>query len=304
MRITQSMLSNNMLRHLMSSQQKLDTYLEQLYTGRKINYPSDDPVVAMKGIAYRTEVSEVGQFKRNAGEVRTWMDNSDAALDKATQTMHRLHELSIQASNSTYDKGELMSIKEEVVQLRDHLIDIANTKVSGKYIFNGKNTSEAPITVEDGEINININGDPVEIEVFKGSKIQANVSAKDLFGDNSENGFFGKINKFIEALEEPSSEDFDEENFAGFDESIENLDQNLSAILDSRAALGARMNRLDLIENRLDEQEVIAKEMMANNENVHFEEAITDLITQETLHRAALAAGSRIIQPSLIDFLR
>lgn len=294
-----------MLRHLMGSQQKLDTYLEQLYTGKKINYPSDDPVVAMKGIAYRTEVSEVEQFKRNTGEVRTWMDNSDAALDKATQTMHRLHELSIQASNSTYDKDELNSIKEEVVQLRDHLIDIANTKVSGKYIFNGKNTSEAPVTVEDGNITkIEINSDPVEIEVFKGSKIQANVAAKDLFGDDGDDGFFGKINQFIEALEESSSEDFDEENFAGFDESIENLDQNLSAILDSRASLGARMNRLDLIENRLDEQEVIAKETMANNENVHFEEAITDLITQETLHRAALAAGSRMIQPTLIDFLR
>src|SRR5690625_7911927 len=145
MRITQSMLSNNMIRHLMSSQQKLDTYLEQLYTGRKINYPSDDPVVAMKGIAYRTEVSEVGQFKRNAGEVRTWMDNSDAALDKATQTMHRLHELSIQASNSTYEQDELNSIKEEVMQLEKHMEDIANTQVRGKYIFNGINTTEPPI---------------------------------------------------------------------------------------------------------------------------------------------------------------
>lgn len=289
-----------MLRHIMDSQQKLDKYLEQLYTGRKINYPSDDPVIAMKGIAYRTEVMEVEQYKRNASEVKTWMDNSDAALDKATQAMHRLYELAVQASNSTNDTDELNSIKKEVEQLRDHLVDIANTNVSGKYIFNGKDTKNPPITVtEDGDIiTNNINNEPVEIEVFKGTLVQANVSAKDLFHSDDDDGLFQVINNFIEVLgeENPTSE--------GFNEAIEQLNKNTSKILDARASLGARMNRLELIDNRLDEQEVIAKQVMAENENVHFEEAITQLITQETLHRAALAAGSRMMQPTLIDFLR
>ena len=293
MRITQSMLSNNMLRHLMDSQQKLDKHLEQLYTGRKINFPSDDPVIAMKGIAYRTEVSEIDQFKRNTGEVRTWMDNSDAALDKATQAMHRLYELSIQASNSTYEQDELNSIKEEVMQLEKHLVDIANTQVSGKYIFNGINTTEPPITFgNNNEINIDTRDGSIDIEVFKGTYVQANVDATELFDED----FFENISGFIEALEDPENSDFNE--------IIQGLDQNTSQILDSRASLGARMNRLDLIENRLDEQEVIAKQTMAENENIHFEEAITALITQETLHRAALAAGSRMMQPTLIDFLR
>lgn len=293
MRVTQTMLSNNMLRNLMDSQQKLDTYLEQLYTGKKISRPSDDPVVAMKGIGYRTEVSEVEQFKRNAGEVNTWMDNSDAALDKAGQAMQRMHELAVQASNATYTESELSSIKEEVAQLKEHLIDVGNTSVNGKYIFNGMNTTEAPIEVDDsGEITIEINGDPVNIEVFKGSKIQANVDADELFNED----FFNHIDNFIDGLNDPESADFDQ--------SLEELDENISIILDSRASLGARMNRLELIENRLEEQEVIAKQTMSENEDVHFEEAITNLITQETLHRAALSAGSRIIQPTLIDFLR
>src|SRR5690625_1144799 len=240
MRITQSMLSNNMLRHLMDSQQKLDKHLERLYTGRKINFPSDDPVIAMKGIAYRTEVSEIDQFKRNTGEVRTWMDNSDAALDKATQAMHRLYELSIQASNSTYEQDELNSIKEEVMQLEKHLVDIANTQVSGKYIFNGINTTEPPITFgNNNEINIDTRDGSIDIEVFKGTYVQANVDATELFDED----FFENISGFIEALEDPENSDFNE--------IIQGLDQNTSQILDSRASLGARMNRLDLIENRL-----------------------------------------------------
>lgn len=64
------------------------------------------------------------------------------------------------------------------------------------------------------------------------------------------------------------------------------------------------MNRLDLVENRLSEQEVIAKRVMSDNEDADMEKVIMNLKTQESVHRAALAAGSRIIQPTLLDFLR
>src|SRR5699024_10896718 len=106
MRVTQNMLSNNMLRHLMNSQSKMDKYLEQLYTGKKIRRPSDDPAIAMKGMNYRTQVIEVEQYKRNTAEVHNWMDNSESALNEAIQTMQRIRELAVQASNSTYSDDE------------------------------------------------------------------------------------------------------------------------------------------------------------------------------------------------------
>src|SRR5690625_851510 len=142
MRVTQGMLTSNMLRHLMNSQQNMDKYLEQLYTGKKITRPSDDPVIATQGMIYRTQVAEVKQYKRNTGEINNWMDNTDAVLDKSTQAMQRIRELAVQASTSTYGEGERASIKEEVEQLKEHLIELANTSVNGKYIFNGTNTGK------------------------------------------------------------------------------------------------------------------------------------------------------------------
>mgnify|MGYP001182218832 CR=1 FL=1 len=295
MRITQTMLSNNMLRNLMNSQVKMDKYLEQLYTGKKIRRPSDDPVIAMKGMGYRTEVIEVEQYKRNVSEMHNWMDNTDAALDKATKAMHRLSELAVQASNAPYGSEERNSIKEEAEQLRDHLIDIANTKVSGKYIFNGTSTNEEPIKVdENGHITSYPNDTvPVMIEVFKDVTLQANVSPEEVFNQE----LFDNIQNFIDDLDD--SDKVDE-----LSNHIGTLEDSTINIVNARADLGARMNRLELVEHRLDEQEIIATRTMSNNEDVHFEEAITNLITQESLHRAALAAGSRIIQPTLVDFLR
>ena len=123
------------------------------------------------------------------------------------------------------------------------------------------------------------------------------MNANEVF--NTE--FFNAIEDFEQVLR---SGDETEEEPSSLDDSIAALNNQTTKIVDARANLGARMNRLELVENRLAEQEVIAKKTMSENEDIHFEEAITNLITQESLHRAALSAGSRIIQPTLVDFLR
>ncbi|HLR72902.1 MAG TPA: flagellar hook-associated protein FlgL, partial [Pseudogracilibacillus sp.] len=176
MRVTQSMLQNNMLNNLFKSQSNMDKYLKQITTGKKINRPSDDPVIAMKGINYRTEVTEAEQYTRNATEVWNWFDHSDDVLGKSTKAMQRMEELANQAANGTNTQDELNSIKKEVEQLKEQMIEMANTQVNGKYIFNGTDTDKPLIKKEkndNGEVEIEFNtGDGreemVEIEVSKG----------------------------------------------------------------------------------------------------------------------------------------
>lgn len=289
-----------MLNNLFKSQSNMDKYLKQITTGKKINRPSDDPVIAMKGINYRTEVTEAEQYTRNATEVWNWFDHSDDVLGKSTKAMQRMEELANQAANGTNTQDELNSIKKEVEQLKEQMIEMANTQVNGKYIFNGTDTDKPLIKKEkndNGEVEIEFNtGDGreemVEIEVSKGINMEVNVSPEGVFDQE----LFDHIDGFITALE---NGDDDEIN-----QSLENLQDSSSNIIQSRAELGARMNRLELIEDRLENQVVIAKDTMAKNEGVEFEEAVTNLLTQEVIHRAALSAGSKIIQPSLVDFLR
>lgn len=293
MRVTQGMLTGNMLRNLMTSQEKMGTYLDQLTTGKKINRPSNDPVIAMKGMGYRTQVAEVEQYKRNVGDIHNWMDNSDAALNQTTQALQRMRELTIKASNSPNDKDELESIKKEVAQLEEHLMELGNTQVNGKYIFNGTNTKDRPIIKVGEAYNVSADNSDVIIEVGHGTRITVNVNPEDVFTEE----LFNDIAELKAILS-------GEQDRSELDGRIEALDSHINDTIHARADLGARMNRIELVEDRLDEQIVIAKKTMSENEDIDFEEAITNLITQESLHRAALSAGSRIIQPSLIDFLR
>lgn len=303
MRITQSMLQNNMLRHLFKSQQEMDKYFTQIYTGKKIRRPSEDPVIAMRGIGYRTELEEVKQYQRNVSNVWSWMDHADDALDKATKVMQRLEELAIQAKNDTLSQSERHSILEEVKQLEQHLITIANTSVNGRYIFNGTDTNHAPVVYDESEgkgiiwepadPNVESGRDkPVIIEVSKGITFEVNIDPDSVFPQE----LFDVIKDFKDALNGDPLKDIDD--------SIGALQEVTQKIIRGRADLGARMNRLELIEDRLSQQGIIAEDIMKKNEGVDFEEAVMNLLAQEAVHRAALASGAKLIQPSLIDFLR
>src|SRR5690625_3327882 len=127
MRITQTMLQNNMLNNLFKSQAQMHKYLTQINTGKKITRPSEDPVIAMKGMGYRTEVAEVEQFRRNASEAWSWLDHSDDVLDKATKAVQRIEYLAVQAANGTYGEDERAAIAQEVRQLREQIAELANT---------------------------------------------------------------------------------------------------------------------------------------------------------------------------------
>lgn len=399
MRITQGMLIQSNLNYISKNYERYDEILDQVNTQKKITRPSQDPVVAIKGMEYRSQVVEVEQFQRNLSEVYNWMDNADSTLDETTQVLQRMKELTIQASNETYTPDQRNGVAKEIRELQGHLESLANTKVNNRYIFNGTNTNTKPVDIENigknisditvdnkanmvvqyngkeytydsnppiGDLNIPLddgetlekgtayvfkNGDEeltlismevkatlddgesvinkeepiilktssgdrvnlssediiisqkssystnqsdVEIEVMKGIKMNVNIRPQNVFSAE----MFSNVSNLIKALEEPSQKASDINKF------LDKIDQHLDEVTAERADLGARYNRVELIENRLGRQDTIAKQTMSDNEDIDFEQAVTNLKIQEMVHQAALAVGARIIQPTLMDFLR
>ncbi|MCS0827721.1 flagellar hook-associated protein FlgL [Cytobacillus firmus] len=286
MRVTQSMLSNNMLRNLSNSYSRLDKLQDQISTQKKFTKPSDDPVAAMMGMNYRTDLNRIHQYTRNIGEVRNWVDSTDDALDKGVLALQRIRELTLQASNGTLEGDQRKAVAEEVKQLKEHLQNIGDTQVGGKYIFNGNQTNVRPS--ESG-----FQSGTIELEVFSGIKIPVNTEGKALFGDMLSDD--GDIQKLITALES---------NDPAVGDMLESIDKNIDNFLSARAQIGAKQNRVDLMEDRLSQQEVFSTRILSDNEDIDMEKAIIDLTTQESIHRAALSVGARIIQPTLTDFLR
>lgn len=315
MRVTQSMLSNNMLRNLSSSYDRLGKLMEQASSQKKITRPSDDPVVAMLGMSYRTDLNQINQFDRNMGEVKNWIDTTDSALDNSVKSLQRIRELTVQASSGTLETDQRAAIAAEIKELQEQLLNLADTQIGGKYIFNGTKTNVRPSEDRDG-----LSSDPILLEVFPGIKLPLNIDGDKLFGDyikgsqllkdgvEIDDDFFeqaGPIHQLIIEL------DLNNPDFANVEIPKEELnhylaeiDAEIDKILQARANIGAKQNRVELMEDRIGQQKVFSTRIMAENESVDIEEVITELITQESIHRAALGIGARIVQPSLMDFLR
>jgi flagellar hook-associated protein 3 FlgL len=292
MRVTQGMLTGNMLKNIHQNYQRLGKIQDQLSTGKKISKLSDDPVIAVKGMNYRTDLVEVEQYERNLSEVYNWITNSEDALEKSTDVLQRVRELVVQASNDTYDEKQRNSIAKEVEQLKEQLISLGNTNIGGKYLFNGTNTQEERIV--NGGINPTTNAGPVMLEISKGISVQVNVPPDNLFNDK----LLGDINSLIANLKDPNASN------QSFQVDLANMDNLLGEFNNERSELGAKYNRVELVENRLAEQVISTKKMISDNEDIEYEKAILDLKIQESIHRAALDTGARIIQPTLMDFLR
>ncbi|MGG0390804.1 flagellar hook-associated protein FlgL [Priestia megaterium] len=293
MRVTQGMLAANSLKQISNSYNKLETLQNQLSTGKKITRPSDDPVVATKGMAYRSNLSEVNQYKRNLTEAQSWFDSSESGLEQVNSILQRTKELVVQGLNGTNESDDRQAIAREIEQLKLDYMQVGNTQVAGNYIFNGVNVEAAPISENaSGMIESNINLDPFSVEVSKGIQLRVNIHPENIFGQ----GAFDLMNNVQTA--------FEQNDVNSLKDLSTQVDTQLSTLLAERSELGARSNRLELIENRLDSQEITATKMLSNNEDADIEKVITDLTVQESVHRAALGVGAQIIQPTLLDFLR
>ena len=95
-----------------------------------------------------------------------------------------------------------------------------------------------------------------------------------------------------------------QDNTDGIGEAIGNLDIDLDILLNDRTVLGARINRLDSTKARLEDSEVFLREQLSLVEDADLAELITELTTLENAFQAALAAAARVLQPTLMDFLR
>lgn len=324
MRVTNTMLINNMVYNINQNLKTMEKLQYQLATGKKFRVPSDDPIGASKSLKFNTDISKLEQYKRNAEDALSWLDDTEAALGEINEVLKRAYELAVQAANGTYEGDDLTKIKEEIDQLKEHLMQIANTTYAGRHIFSGYKTDQPLLIEKDGKIVYNdvFVGDLAlkEDEVFEynvglSEKIDVNIVGIKVFGvgvvgefGDFENNFSGRkgdagdsvtlidvFNKFSQALENSDAD--------GLQNAISNLQASMKQISSVRAEVGAKMNRLQLTTKKLDSQINNVKELLSYNEDVDVAEAMMNLSMAQNVYVSSLMTGAKIIQPTLAQFL-
>ena len=160
MRITNNMMTANTIWNLNQNLERLSKAQEQASSQSKIQLPSDDPVVAARAIKYRNYVAKVEQYQKNVDNASSWQEVTDSALSDLGDIIKRLKELTVQASSDILSDSDQESIKTEVSELKQQVVDVMNTSYAGRYVFAGYETDSPPYAIESTEL-----GDKV---TFKG----------------------------------------------------------------------------------------------------------------------------------------
>lgn len=306
MRITNNMLSSQLLLNLNRNAQQMNNTQTQLATGRKINKPSDDPVGITYSLRYRAELSSNEQYQKNVDSAVSWLDFNDTVMNQAGSVVQRLRELTVQASTGTNPQSALDSINEEVKQLKEQLIDISNSKLNGKYIFNGETYDVKPYdfpTNSDGSLDTtnaaSVVTDKGKINFIVGESVQLpiNVSGNEVFGTGAEDdNLFVIVNTIMKALTDGNQKELSDQ--------LDNIDSRTDKMLAIRSEIGAKTNRVDLMMGRLDDLGINLTDLQSKVEDADYAELSMQSKIQENIYNASLSAGAKIISPSLVDFLR
>jgi flagellar hook-associated protein 3 FlgL len=308
MRVTQDSISRRFLNDLSSVSNRVDRAQREMSSQKKLLKPSDDPVGAQRSILTRTELSANTQHQSNISQARGWLQTTDDSLTAIADVLHRARELTVQGASDGTGPDARKNIALEIDQLVGAVKQAANASYGGIYIFGGTKTTTQPYdttTVPPVDAYAGDTG-VVAREIGPSIALQVNTvpddgTATTLLGSGgADAGLIATLRNISAHLSSGTAAGAE----ALRNNDLVRLDDNLEQLNNVRAEVGATLNRLDAADARLQAAEDAATQLLSDTEDVDFAKAALTLSTQQTVYEAALRSGARIIQPSLLDFLR
>ncbi|MFB6364642.1 flagellar hook-associated protein FlgL [Paenibacillus elgii] len=296
LRVTQSMMHSQVLGNITNNLRRMSNNQDMLSTGRKINQPSDDPVGITYALRYRSELSMNEQYQKNVDMAKSFLDHTDTVMGQIGELLQRAKELTTRGVNGTNPQSALDAIAQEMGQIYEHVVTLGNDKMNGKYIFNGQFTDKQPYTLANAPAD-QTDTKLINFQFGAGITLPINVTGEQTFGSPSDADNMFAVLKGVQTA-------FASGNKAQAEVLMDKLDTRLTKFLDMRAEVGARVNRVDLIENRLEDLTQNLTSLDSKVEDADIAKTITDLKQYENIYQASLSVGAKIVQPSLLDYLR
>ncbi len=184
--VTNQMFENQFLTGLEQNLQSELSDTEEISTGHRVNQPSDDPAALVQIVGYKTQLSDITGYQNAITIAKAPLQSLDTSLSTLNNTLERANELAISSGSGTTDPQSMKAIADEVQQLSGTAVNIANTNVSGQYIFAGDNSNVNPINPNTGELLTDNNSITQNIGV--GVNVTTNVPAGSLFSFARVNG--------------------------------------------------------------------------------------------------------------------
>jgi flagellar hook-associated protein 3 FlgL len=294
-RVTDSGLTTRVLGDLQRGQARGQKLTTQISSGKLLTRPSDSPTGTVTSLQLRGEVRATQQYSRNSDDGLGWLGTIQDRLGDASTSIIRVRDLTVQGLNDVNTDESRQALAVEIDNIRDTLLGQANAKYMNRPVFGGTTPGDVSYDVTTGDYVGN--SFPTTRTVGPNSKVRIETTGPEAFGQpGTDTELFGVLKTI--------SQNIRDNDVNALNTSLQNLDSAHDLLKSTLADVGARYNRVSQMKQSADDHLVSVTSQLSDIEDVDLPKAMMELQIQQTSYQAALAATAKVIQPSLIDFLR
>lgn len=291
-RITSATIASNAMLGIQSAQSRLAKLQSQLSSGKALQKPSDDPAGVSSALSLRSELARLTQYDRNTSDGQAWLGTIDSTLQTMVSATNRVRDIVVQGSSTgAMSASDRQALATEVAGLRQSLIGDANTTYLGRPVFGGTTAGTAAYDASGAYLG---DSQVVTRRVGDGQTVRVDLTGPEAFSGGGTD-LFALLSKIQTDLTGTTA------NLAG---DLTSLDSVLGSMRTGLADVGARSARLDSLAQTSQLRSIDATSALSSVEDVDTAKAILDLNVQQAAYTASLQATAKVIQPSLMDYLR
>lgn len=297
MRVTNGMMQRAALYQVQSSLQRVSEAQEKVSTGLRIRKASDDPSAASSSMRARGTLRALEQYKRGIEVANSRSTTEESILSQLSDVLTRAKVLAIGQAGDTADATTRAVVKAEIDQLFEHAVQLANSRLGEEFVFGGAKATVQPFTLVTTGTSVDYTStSPTgehRVQIAEGRHLVTSHNGVEVFEDT---GALAALRELSESLGSNDQE--------GITSVLYDLDTAMDGVETLIGDVGARVNHLRITQTHLEDMELNLLGYKSELEEVHIEEAMTELVARQTTYQAAMLATSRVMGLSLADYLR
>lgn len=340
MRVSDKMTFKQSVHNMNKNRNDLLVYQNQAATQKRINKPSDDPLGAARVLESKTEIVGFDQFKRNILSAKEFVEFSEQSLGQVSDLLIRAKELAVDQADDAGSGPETRRIAAaEIKQIYQQMVTVGNQRYGDRYVFGGHKSLTPPFDMsgeyfgDDNEIEVQIGKSafmamnmPGSV-IFLGRKLNQEVPPDQILKDDKttvevrgpasvessmakqaliskEQGNWGNRSTNIFDTLRDLEIGLNANDKRVVQNSLEELENAFNQINMARGELGSRLSSLNTGLETLQKLNIDAKATQSEIEDVDMYDLVNNLSKTQNQLEASLTTSGKMLQTSLLDFLK
>ena len=291
-------LSSLMNSGIQSTEQALNTAVQQLASNQRVNVPSDDPAAAAANLQSLANSANVDRYTRNGDAVLSQTQMADSALSNVVNELNQAITLGTQGADGSMTSENRAAIATQVQSVLSEVISQANTTFNGNSLFSGTSAA-VPAFVSDSTspTGYSYQGNSGVNTAALGDNLQVNVNVPGGQVFTNPNGnVLGSLTQLISALGSGTTTDIGD--------AVAAVRNSLTNVSQQRVLYAGVVNQINSQENYLSQETISLTSQQQSLTGIDISVAISNLTQAQIAHSTILAAAAKVLPTSLLDYLK